>query len=233
MAMCTSYKVGRDIDFGSLFDVEATGEWQEEIYKDYVAPIVMHDMTGARVFRLATFGMVPRKRIARGVKVFDTMNCRMETVATKRSFSDAWRAGQVCLIPCTAFYEPNYESGKAVRWSIGMADAQPFAIAGLWRTWDEEEGVAISFTMLTLNADPHPLLSRFHRPGAEKRGVVIVPPTQYEAWLTCRDAEIARTFLQLTPADQMAACAAPLPPRTAAPAGADLFELTPPNNGRS
>ena len=30
---------------------------------------------------------------------------------------------QLCLIPCETPYEPNYETGKPVRWRIGMASA--------------------------------------------------------------------------------------------------------------
>lgn len=212
--MCTSYKTGRDINYHDLFDVDPpAGEWREEVYKDYPAPIVLRVPDGARAARLATFGLVPRKHIPEGVKVFDTMNCRTETVAMKRSFSGAWRGGQLCLIPCNSFYEPNYESGKAVRWRISMADGKPFAIAGLWRAWNETEGQALSFTMLTLNADQHPLMSRFHKPGSEKRSVVIMPPAHYEDWLECRDPEVAWTFLRLTQPEEMRAEADPLPPR--------------------
>jgi hypothetical protein len=63
-------------------------------------------------------------------------------------------ASQLCLIPCSAFYEPSYESGKAVWWRISMADGKPFAIAGLWRAWDEPDGLALSFTMLTSTRIP-------------------------------------------------------------------------------
>jgi putative SOS response-associated peptidase YedK len=212
--MCTSYKAGKDIDLRALFDVDAPpGEWQDEIYKDYAAPIILWAQNGTRQARLASFGLVPRKQIPEGVKLFDTMNCRTESVATKRSFSGAWRASQLCLIPCEAFYEPSYESGKCVRWRIGMADGRPFAIAGIWRAWSEPERIALSFTMLTVNADDHAVMRRFHKPGTEKRSVVIVPPTQYEAWLTCRDTELARTFFRLPGADEMSAEAAPLSKR--------------------
>ncbi len=37
--------------------------------------------------------------------------------------------------------------------------------------------------MLTLNADEHPLMNRFHAPRKEKRGVVILPREAYSAWL--------------------------------------------------
>ena len=48
--------------------------------------------------------------------------------------------------------------GKAVRWKIGMANGDPRAIAGLWRKWKEVDGSrTLAFTMLTANADEHPL----------------------------------------------------------------------------
>jgi hypothetical protein len=76
---------------------------------------------------------------------------------------------------------PNYETGKAVGWRTDMASGEPLAIAGLWRAWEEPEGPpSLSFTMLTVNADEHPLMKRFHKPGDEKRSVVIVPPDAYE-----------------------------------------------------
>jgi putative SOS response-associated peptidase YedK len=225
--MCTSYRTGKDIDFRAMFGVDApTGEWRDEVYKDYAAPIVLHDVPGIRVARLATFGIVPRKHIPEGVRAFDTMNCRTETIALKRSFSGAWRASQLCLIPCTAFYEPCYETGKAVRWRIGAADGKPFAIAGLWRAWNGPDGFALSFTMLTANADHHPLMRRFHKPGDEKRSVIILPPTQYQEWLGCRDPELARTFFRLPHDDEMTAEAAPLPPRKPArPSGNESNDL--------
>jgi len=67
--------------------------------------------------------------------------------------------------------------------------------------------------MLTVNANDHSLMKRFHKPEDEKRSVVIVPPAEYEDWLACRSTDEARSFLNLFPADEMAAEAYPLPPR--------------------
>jgi hypothetical protein len=67
--------------------------------------------------------------------------------------------------------------------------------------------------MLIVNAAEHPLMSRFHKPGDEKRSVVIVPPTGYADWLACKSADEARSFLQLYPAEGMHAEAFPLPRR--------------------
>lgn len=188
--------------------------WKQETWKDYAAPIVRRGTDGRREGLLASYGMVPRKRIPPGVRPFDTMNARSETVGQLRSFSSAWRQTQLCLVPMTAFYEPCYESGKAVRWGIGMADESMFAVAGLWREWDGEDGPEHSFTQLTINADDHPLMKRFHKPGDEKRALVIVPKAEWGDWLECKDPEYALTFLQDFPAEQMRSWEYPVPPRT-------------------
>jgi putative SOS response-associated peptidase YedK len=177
--MCTNYRPSsRDLvrEMLQLGELPDDLHWKAETWKDYPAPIVRKSDTG-RDLRLATFGMVPRKRIPQGVKVFDTMNARFETVGEKRSFSGAWKRSQHCLVPMAAFYEPCYESGKAVRWGIGMSDESMFAVAGLWREWEAEGALEYSFTQLTINADDHPLMKRFHKPGDEKRAMVIMPPS--------------------------------------------------------
>jgi putative SOS response-associated peptidase YedK len=208
--MCTNYAAARRDRLFRHFGVEPPDSpWQDEIYKDYAAPIIRRVDNAPRA-DLATFGMVPRRHIPPGVRVYDTMNARVETLGEKRSFSGAWKRQQLCLIPCESFYEPCYETGKAVRWRIGMADGSAFAIAGLWRAWPEEEGEAFSFTMLTVNADAHALMSRFHKPGDEKRSVVIVPPQEYENWLASGSMDEARSFLALLPAQQFAAVEAPV-----------------------
>jgi putative SOS response-associated peptidase YedK len=56
-------------------------------------------------------------------------------------------------------------------------------------------------------------MRRFHKPGDEKRSVVIVPPTQYGDWLSSKSTDDARDFLQLYPAEAMHARPFPLPAR--------------------
>lgn len=199
---------------GALVDLYRDLEWPAETWKDYQAPIIKASEQGQRELRLASYGMVPRRQIPPGVKVFDTMNARAESIGEKRSFAPAWRKTQLCAVPMNHFYEPCYESGRAERFAIGMHDEALFFVAGLWREWGQSDGVVhTSFTQITINADEHPLMRRFHKPGDEKRALVVIPGDQLDSWLGCRDPELARTFLCHYPAEAMKAWAAPVPPR--------------------
>ncbi|ATD59935.1 hypothetical protein CNX70_06845 [Janthinobacterium svalbardensis] len=94
-----------------------------------------------------------------------------------------------------------------------MATGEPFAVAGLYREWEEENGKkSFSFTQLTINADDNPFMKRFHRKGEEKHSLVIVPASDYDEWLGCKDPERARTYLQPYPAELMAGQSAPKVP---------------------
>ena len=144
------------------------------------------------------FGLVPHwaedTKIAR-----HTYNARSETVASKPSFRDAWRHAQHCIIPVEAFYEPDWRSGKAVATRIAATDGSPLGIAGLWSLWRSPQGLPVfSYTMLTLNADAHPLMNQFHKPTDEKRMVVILAPERYQDWLEAPAAH-SMAFMQHLP----------------------------------
>ncbi len=150
------------------------------------------------------FGLLPHwakdAKLAR-----NTFNARSETVHEKPSFRDAWRRAQHCIIPADAFFEPDWRSGKAVATRIRRADGEPMGIAGLWSWWRSAEGETVwSFTMLTINADEHPLMRNMHRPGEEKRMVVILSQAAQQDWL---DAPVHQSMalLQPYPADQLVA----------------------------
>ena len=147
-----------------------------------------------------------------------TFNARSESVATSFTFGGAWRRGQHCIVPAAAFYEPDWRSGKAVPTRFTRADGLPMGIAGLWDVWhDPATGPLFSFTMLTINAAQHALLSRFHQAGQEKRMIVVLPESRYADWL---DAPVSESmdFMRAYPADQLLAVAAPPKPK-AAPQG--------------
>jgi putative SOS response-associated peptidase YedK len=215
--MCVNYRPPTPEQFGTLgafSDLPSDWRWPEETWKDYEAPILRRGEYGRPTACLATYGMVPRRRIPPEIKPFDTMNARAESLAERRSFAPSWRRLHLCAVPMAWFYEPCYESGRAVRHAIGMADESLFFVAGLWRDWPEEDGgVSTSFTQITIHADDHPLMRRMHRPDDEKRSLVILPREDVAEWLACGDMEVARSFLRHYPAERMRDWAAPAEPK--------------------
>ena len=123
---------------------------------------------------------------------YSTNNARFEEIASKASYKQSWLHGRRCIIPAWAFDEPCWESGKNVWWSFRRADGTPWGLAGLWNDWtDKETGEVISsYTMLTINADHHPLMSRMHRPDPklppdrqDKRSVISIESGDIDTWL--------------------------------------------------
>jgi putative SOS response-associated peptidase YedK len=156
-----------------------------ESYPGYASPIVVKSHQSQRVAcGLARFGLIPSwakdSKIAR-----HTYNARSETAAEKPSYRTAWRQRYYGLVLVDNFFEPSYATGQAVRWRIGLASSEPFGIACLWDRWtDPATGeLVVSFSMLTVNADEHPVMCQFHKSGDEKRTPVIVPTDRYAEWL--------------------------------------------------
>lgn len=131
------------------------------------------------------FGLIPSWSKDRSIGR-RTYNARTETVAEKPSYRTAWRQRQFCLVPVERFFEPCWETGKAVQWSIHRQDGEPFTVAAIWDRWTERATgeIVVSFSMLTINADGHPIMGRFHRPGDERRSLVVVPPSRWTDWLS-------------------------------------------------
>jgi putative SOS response-associated peptidase YedK len=193
-AMCANYAPTRPQRLREFFGVEPhRGDYVDDAYPGHRAPMIRLD-DGRRRADLALFGLVPPwSRDGRNYR--QCYNARSETVAEKPSFRHAWRTRQWCVIPADAFYEPSYESGRAERWRIESADGEPFAIAGIWERWRAPGGEPVeSFSMLTINADAHPVMNRFHAPGDEKRSVVLLEPERIDDWLGA-DERRAREML--------------------------------------
>lgn len=137
--------------------------------------------------------------------VRSTYNSRSETAATKPSFRSAWAKAQHCIIPCAAFYEPDWRTGKAIPTRISRADGGLIGIAGLWERWVNPAGEVVhSYSMLTINASEHVLMRNFHRPNDEKRMVVILPNGVHKDWLRAPAAD-SMEFMRAYPADRLVA----------------------------
>lgn len=175
------------------------GEWRGETYPTYSAPFIYMKENVVRC-DLAQFGLVPHWATEKKKFGLKTYNARSETVHEKPSYRSAWRERRFGLILTERFYEPCYETGKAVRTGIYRTNGEPTAIASIWeRIIDKETGeVLMSFSMLTVNADNHPLMRRFHKPGDEKRSVVVIENQNFDEWLNASH-EQARHLIRLSP----------------------------------
>jgi len=200
-----------------------------EVYPGYLAPIIKTvspnaESTSHSETVAACFGLIPSWS-KDGKNYRFCYNARSETVAQKPSFRTPWRRGQRCIVPVDAFFEPNYESGRAVRWRISSTDDKPLALAGIWDAWRRPTGIEreqvgkrgqpgppehhfdsddwlISFAMLTINADDHSVMNQFHAPADEKRSVVMLEPDEAMQWLTAPDSEVDH-WLKAYPPDKL------------------------------
>ena len=228
--MCSNYIPAQPEQLRQYFGVASVpADFKPETYPGYLAPIIRlaEDGSGALECVNACFGMVPswaELTLAR-----HTYNARSETVAGKPSFRHAYARRQFCIIPAASFFEPNYESGKAVRWKLSQVNDAPMGLAGIWE-WRPNGGPddrpLVSFSMLTINADAHTLMKRFHRPEDEKRMVVVLRPDQYQAWLQSA-ANTAPNFWLPWPADLLRAEAAPRPIGSKTPTKPKLIKAIP------
>jgi len=200
--MCSNYRPVTRMDrLLTFFGVErGRDEAPEDVFPLGLAPFIRLSIEGqeggrpALVAEDGMFGLLPdfATELSFGRR---TYNARSETIATLPSFRQPWAAGQRCIIPAEAVYEPCYDSGKAVRWRISQDGEVPMGIAGVYRRWRNPKGGELfTFTMITINADSHPFYKRFHKPGEEKRMVVILEPRDYLPWLTCTLQDAPRYF---------------------------------------
>lgn len=152
-------------------ELESVGAWP-----GYTAPFIRLTAPPGKAPKLEVealpgrFGLIPHWANEEKARTIgrSTFNARSETVAEKPSFRDAWRSAQRCIIPAHAIYEPDWRTGKSIERRITRADGRPLGIAGLWARRPLPEGrVDYSFTMLTINADNHPVFQNFHRPEKE------------------------------------------------------------------
>lgn len=224
--MCAHYEALADQErYAKYFRIErpyAGAMWPKHVYPTALAPLIRrpHEQSSGDDAVLAVevvsgyFGLLPgfAKDTKYGLR---TYNARTETVAELASFKQAWAKSRHCIVPCEAIYEPDWRTGKHVPTRITRADDAPLGIAGLWSPWKNPiTGEWLnSFTMLTINADAHPLFKQLHRPDKsrpanlqDKRMVVILNDDAYDAWLDAPLAKSKDFFIQY-PAKELVAMA--------------------------
>lgn len=183
--------------------------WDQTLFPRGKGPFIRRareDAGYSRELVAGQWGLIPW--FAKEPKLaYPTNNARSEELAAKASYKQPWARGQRCIIPAVDFDEPNWETGKNVWWRFRRQDGRPWGLAGLWNTWiDKTTGeVHESYTMLTINADAHPLMSRMHKPEMDKatklplppelqdkRSVIPLAPADYDQWLQGTQQEAAQ-----------------------------------------
>ena len=220
--MCTNYRpTSRELVleyFGSNIHFADSEDFRSEVYPGHLAPIIRKayeegktqsglECTGA------VFGLIPIWS-KDGKNFRHTYNARTETVFEKPSYRTPWKKRQFCVVPMDCFYEPNYETGKPVRWRIERVDKQPLLIGGIWDVWKNPHDEWVrSFSMLTINADDHAVMKQFHPPGDEKRALVMLERDQVSDWLNATTDEAVSLFNTYRAA-MLTSYVDPIPPRS-------------------
>ena len=210
--MCTRYVSPEAGDIERHWQVGARNppRWAREVFPRYPGPFIRAARdSGERELVVGQWSLVPW--FAKTAKLaYPTANARSEELAAKASYKLPWARGQRCIIPAQAFYEPNWDTGKHVPWRFRRSDGRPWGLAGLWNTWvDKETGEVVeSYTMLTINADAHPLMNRMHKPDPkrppamqDKRSVVPIEDADVELWLHAPLEEAAQ-LVKLAPVER-------------------------------
>ena len=214
--MCNSYTTPTEDDIERYWRIDrrSPGWWKDVptgVYPRAPGLFIRRalDEPGhAREAVAGQWGLIPCFAKTRALK-YSTNNARAEELSGKASYKEPWKRGQRCIIPAQSFDEPNWETGKNVWWRFKRSDCDPWGLAGLWNRWtDPATGEVVeSYTMLTLNADEHPLMRRMHKPdpklaadSQDKRSVVVIELADVDQWLsgTVQDAQ---ALLKLTPVE--------------------------------
>ena len=194
--MCTKYVSPDDAAIERYWQIRPGQAWAgSDMFPRALGPFIRRAATAVAPSRecvIGQWGLIPS--FAKEATVaYSTFNARFEELAQKASYKVPWARGQRCIIPATSFDEPNWETGRNVWWRFTRKDGAPWGLAGLWNTWvDRTTGeVRESYTMLTVNADAHPLMRRMHKPDPkygpndqDKRSVVAIEMEDVEQWLS-------------------------------------------------
>lgn len=214
--MCNRYTPPDQLDMERFWHIGRGREnrWWEggDVFPRQPGPFIRRARDDAGYSREAVvgrWGLIPW--FVKDLKDFkaSTNNARSEELSAKASFKHPWSRGQRCIIPATTFDEPNWETGKNVWWRFRRADGDPWGLAGLWNVWrDPKTGEEVeSYTMLTINADAHPLMRRMHKPDPklgpdqqDKRSVIPIEQSDVDLWLSGTVAEASK-LLKLAPVE--------------------------------
>jgi putative SOS response-associated peptidase YedK len=137
----------------------------------------------ARELVMLRWGLIPSW--AKDPKIgYRMINARAESVAEKPSFRTAFQRRR-CLILADGYYEWQKTGTVKQPYFIHLRDDIPFALAGLWESWRDENDQTLE-TCTIITTDASALTRRIH-----DRMPVILDDSDYDLWLdvTIRDRQ--------------------------------------------
>ena len=169
--MCNLYRLsGSTSEIASLFDVTADSgvNVPGEVYPGYPGLVVAEKELRAMAWG---FPYQQTGKSGQPIKPKAVNNARSDRLHTK-----FWRSSfeqRRCLIPVSAFAEPEGPKREMTRTWLSVGSPPPFACAGIWRDSDEWGPV---YSMVMTNASP--AVKPFH-----DRMPVILAPSDYQRWM--------------------------------------------------
>ncbi|MYB03482.1 MAG: SOS response-associated peptidase [Acidimicrobiaceae bacterium] len=161
----------------------------------------VREREGVRSLDTLHWGLVPFW--AKDPKIGNRMiNARAETVAQKNAFRVPFSRRR-CIIPADGFYEWQRLEGSKRKQPmfISRPDGEPFAFAGLWERWRDDNSLDAdgeplelrSCTIITCEAND--AMAEIH-----DRMPVVLPPGAWDLWLEPSNADAEAAAALLVPA---------------------------------
>jgi putative SOS response-associated peptidase YedK len=139
---------------------------------------VVTEREGSRDFVRMRWGLVPSwwPKPLKELKAA-TFNARVETVAEKPFFREAFRRTR-CLIPASGYYEWQDAATGKQPWYFTRADGEPMTFAGLWDEWKDKATGEVLKSCTMLITEPNDFVAEVH-----DRMPVVLESKHFASWL--------------------------------------------------
>ncbi len=121
------------------------------------------------------------------------LNARSETIFEKPTFRHLIMSRR-CLILVDGFFEWRHYNKKTYPYYIRLKNHEPFALAGIWDTWNNADGGGIIKTCSVITTRANPLLEKIHN--TQKRMPVILTRENEKVWLDNADKDTIQSLLK-------------------------------------
>ncbi len=121
------------------------------------------------------------------------INARAETVDEKPAYQAAFKDRR-CLVLADGFYEWQGDRSNKEPYRITRADQEPFAMAGIWETWESNGERLTSLSIITTDANE--VVAPIH-----DRMPVILAPDDEDRWLESTEPTQLKRLLGPCPSE--------------------------------